>query len=324
MTSREIVKAVIEFDAKERIAVDFNENFGNDFYYVGPQPSPDERRNIIDADEWGSVWENIGVSRLGEVKYFPLIDWKDKDKLPIPDVKRPDRWKAVERARAEHKDRFIMGAGISIYERIHFIRGLENTWVDIHENPDELCWLLDILTDMNLYCIEKFKEAGFDGFTTCDDWGLQERLMINPADFRKLWKPHYARIYSAAHRAGLKTILHSCGHITEILDDLIDAGLDVIQMDQQMNMGLDNLSKQFAGRITFYSPADIQMVLPYASEDEVRDYCRQLFSAFWRNGGFIPKIYGDNVGAGFTIENENVMCLEFLKIGKEIMDSSKY
>jgi hypothetical protein len=38
-----------------------------------------------------------------------------------------------------------MSFGISIYERVHFLRGLENTWMDIYDAPDMLCRLIDIL-----------------------------------------------------------------------------------------------------------------------------------------------------------------------------------
>jgi len=320
MNSRAIVKSVIEFNAREKMAIDFREKFGTDMRHVWMQPSPDDRPSKSSNDEWGSVWENIGISDIGEVKQFPLKDWKEKDKFNIPDITRYDRWRAVESARAEFEDIFLVGMGVSIYERIHFIRGLENTWADIHEERDELCWLLDILTDMNIYCVEKFKDYDLDAIMLLDDWGLQDRLMISPTSFREIWKPRYARIFEAAHKAGLKTFLHSCGHIVDILDDFIEVGLDVIQMDQQMNMGLDNLSKRFAGKITFYSPIDIQAMLPTASEDEIRDYCRKMHNALWRNGGFMPKNYPDNVGAGFSLESEDIMCDEFMKIGREMVE----
>ena len=321
MTSREIVKAVVRFNPKERIAYDFPGEFGSDFAWAGPNPSPDVRSNYknTNCDEWGARWENIGICQLGEVKEFPLLDWADLPKLNIPDIKRPDRWAHIGRTREEAGDKFLMGNGISIYERVHFIRSLENTWIDIHENPDKLCWLLDLLVEMNLYCIERYKEIGADGYIFCDDWGLQDRLMIAPDSWRKFWKPRYATIYKAAREANLITMLHSCGYITDILDDLIEIGLDVIHMDQQVNMGLETLGKRFAGRITFFSPVDIQLVLPRGDLDEIRAYCRAMYDNLWRNGGFIPRWYSDPVGAGISKKAGETSYREFLRIGAEIM-----
>ncbi len=132
-----------------------------------------------------------------------------------------------------------------------------------------------------------------------DDWGLQERLLIHPDAWREIWKPHYARVYKAAHEAGTLTFLHSCGYVMDILEDIIEAGLDVIQLDQQENIGLENLGRRFGGRITFWCPVDIQTVMCNGSEKQIREYCRMLVETLGRKeGGFIPKWYGDPKGAG--------------------------
>jgi uroporphyrinogen-III decarboxylase len=149
----------------------------------------------------------------------------------------------------------------------------------------------------------------------CDDWGLQDKLMIDPEKWCEFWKPAYAKIYKAAHDAGMLTFLHSCGYIVEILDDLIDAGLDVIQMDQQQNMGLDLLSERFCGRITFWCPVDIQNMMCRGSLDEIRAYAREMFKKLSTPaGGFIAGYYGDPVGAGHSPEAIKVMCEEFVKL----------
>ncbi|MDI7275829.1 MAG: uroporphyrinogen decarboxylase family protein, partial [Anaerolineae bacterium] len=230
--SREVVRRTILFQSPDRLAYDFPEPYGSDFASVEMNPSPDARPTE-GVDEWGAVWGNIGVSKLGQVKDYPLKDWSQFGSLNIPDINDPRRWQVLVGARERAGDRFLLGSGLSIYERVHFVRGLENTWADIHNAPDRLCELLDVLVEMNLAAIERYAAAGVDGFIFCDDWGLQDRLMISPGSWRALWKPRYARIYRAAHEAGLLTFLHSCGHIVDILDDLIEAGLDVIHMDQQ-------------------------------------------------------------------------------------------
>lgn len=319
MTSREVVMRTIRFQGAGRLPYDLPEQYGTDFVGTGMNPSPDARpKNGNGVDEWGALWHNIGVCSVGEVKEFPLKDWKDFGKLRIPDIREPRRWENLKDARQKAGDKFLLGRGISIYERVHFIRGLENTWADIYEAPDELCNLIDILVEMNLVAIERYADVGMDGFIFCDDWGLQERLMIPPSVWRQLWKPRYARIYRAAHAAGLLTFLHSCGHIVEILDDLIEIGLDVVHMDQQENMGLELLGKRFGGRITFYSPVDIQHTMVRGSLDDIRAYARNMARLLGRPaGGFIPRWYDDPQGAGHRPEALAAMCEEFLKLSRE-------
>ncbi|NOY74904.1 MAG: hypothetical protein GXP32_03825 [Kiritimatiellaeota bacterium] len=316
MTPKEIVRKTVAFEKPDRLARSFPEKYGNDFGGFGMNSSPDGRPSSKkeETDEWGAVWENIGICKMGEVKKFPLLDWADFDKLTIPDIRDPKRWVGIEERAAEVGDQYALCGGISMYERIHFIRGLENTWTDIYLEPDNLKKLLDILVDMNLYVIERYAPLGADGFIFCDDWGLQDRLMIQPDKWREIWKPAYAKVYAAAHAAGMQTFLHSCGFITDILDDLIEIGLDVIQMDQQLNMGLDKLG-EFKGGITFWCPVDIQAVMGNHSLDDIRAYCHTLVETLGTpDGGFLPKWYGDPVGAGHGEEAVDAMCEEFLKI----------
>ena len=131
------------------------------------------------------VWETLSgentgtyiVGRLGQ-------HWADFDKLSHPDVHDAKRWTAVAGARGQVRDKYLLGGGVSLYERVHFLRGLENTWLDIHDAPQELGRLLDLLVEMNLAAISYYAAADYDGFIFCDDWGLQNRLMIAPAIWR--------------------------------------------------------------------------------------------------------------------------------------------
>ena len=84
-------------------------------------------------------------------------------------------------------------------------------------------------------------------------------------------------------------------------------------MDQQENMGLELLGERFGGRLTFYSPVDIQHTMAHGTLDEIRAYCRQMVHLLGRpEGGFIPRWYSDPVGAGHRQEAVEAMCEEFL------------
>ncbi|MGQ9661527.1 MAG: uroporphyrinogen decarboxylase family protein [Kiritimatiellia bacterium] len=317
MTSREVVIRTVRFQGADRIPYALPDQYGSDFASVGMDPSPDARPRS-GCDEWGAEWENIGISNLGEVKQPALRDWSDWNSLRIPDITEERRWRNLEGARNRAGDKFLLASGISLYERAHFVRGLANLWADIYEHPRELGRLLDVLVEMNLYAIEQYARAGADGYIWCDDWGLQQRLMIAPESWRAIWKPRYARVYKAAHEAGLLTFLHSCGHIVDILDDFIEIGLDVIQMDQQENMGLELLGNRFGGRITFWCPVDIQNTMVRGTLDEIRAYCRRMVRVLGRpNGGFIAKWYADPAAVGHRPEAIAAMCEEFLRLSRE-------
>ena len=317
MTSKEIVRNTIRFKGASRLPYDFPAQFGydSDFFWCGMEPNVDGRLTK-GVDEWGCVWDNVGICQLGEVKEFPIKNWADFDWKTAPKLEAKNRFDHMKNISSEAGDKYILGFGVSIYERVHFLRGLENAWTDIYAEPENLCKILDVLVDLNLQTIEKYAEFGVDGYIFCDDWGLQNSLMISPEKWREFWKPRYKKIYDAAHAHNMDTFLHSCGYIVDILDDLIEVGLDVIHMDQQENMGLELLCERFGGKITFFAPVDIQKTMASADVDAIRTYCHEMNRLLaTEKGGFIPRWYSDPVGAGHTEEAVRAMCDEFLKIG---------
>jgi len=319
LSARENVKRGLKFDTPAYLPHDLPFEYGSDICNVWMDPSPDGRpANGNGIDEWGAVWQNIGKSAVGEVKDFPLKDWNDFDKLKIPDYKNEERYKGLEKQVTEAGDKFILAQGMSIYARVHYIRGLENCWADIYEEPERLGNLIDILADMNCYAIEQYAKAGVDGYIFADDWGLQDRLMIDPEKWREIWMPRYERIFSKALSYNILPFLHSCGYIVDILDDLISVGLHAVHMDQQANMGLKLLGERFGGKLTFYSPVDIQCGMQNGLE-HVRDYTKNMAKYLARHeGGFIARWYTDPVGAGHSEEALLVMCDEFQKISRDM------
>jgi uroporphyrinogen-III decarboxylase len=264
------------------------------------------------VDEWGCVWGNAGKSKFGEVCVHPLADWADLPNLKIPQIYEVERFHSVKNIPSELKDKYIVANGNSIYARILYLRGLENTWADIYEEPENLCKLIDIIVDMNIEIIKLYAKHGVDGYIFADDWGLQTSLMINPVKWREIWKPRYKRIFDACHENGIIPHMHSCGYILEILEDLIEIGLKVIEMDQQANMGFEALTK-FRGRITFSVTVDIQAVMPKNDMDEIKRYCDDMVRYLGTDkGGLFVRWYGDPVGVGHTDEAIKTMCNHFL------------
>jgi hypothetical protein len=90
-------------------------------------------------------------------------------------------------------------------------------------------------------------------------------------------------------------------------------------MDQQENMGLEELGKHFCGKVTFYAPVDIQYMMHLGGEDGIKAYCRKMSKCLGtKAGGFIPRWYSDPVSVGHTKEFIDIMCREFLQISREI------
>jgi len=324
MTSKEIVKKAILFQGPERIPYSLPQEYGDDFLCVGIDPDPNWQPRIKEEnkweDEWGCIWEKLPQDvTMGQVKFHPLSDYENMKNYKFPDYKNPYRYISAKKIVSENKEeKFVLaGVPLSFIHRLEYLRGHKEAWTDPYLHPEELSELLDKLADIAIDSIENFSKIGVDGIISCDDWGLQDRLMVKPEIWREFWKPRYKKVYHYAHQKGILTFLHSCGYIIDILEDLIDAELDVIQMDQQENMGVERLSELFGGKICFWCPVDIQNTMVKGSVEDVRNYAKKLIDNFGKfNGGFIAKWYGSPKAVNHTEEKIKAMSETFVEYGK--------
>jgi uroporphyrinogen-III decarboxylase len=111
--------------------------------------------------------------------------------------------------------------------------------------------------------------------------------MMSPRLFREFLKPLFADIIRTAHAYGMHYWLHTCGNITEILEDFVEIGLDVIHPIQHSRYpggvsAMDSVEtvRQFGGRITFWAGVDVQYLLPLGTPEEVRAGIRMLIDTF--------------------------------------------
>jgi len=87
------------------------------------------------------------------------------------------------------------------------------------------------------------------------------------------------------HRLGLSFWLHTCGAVTDILDDFIEIGVDVIHPIQPYAMDQAAIARRYCGEITFLAGIDVQYLLPRGTPEEVAAGTRQLIDTFDREYG---------------------------------------
>jgi hypothetical protein len=110
--------------------------------------------------------------------------------------------------------------------------------------------------------------------------------------------------------------MHSCGRINEILEELIDCGLEVINPQQPNVVGIDEMSARYRGRICFESIVDTQSTLPRGTYEEIRAQARELLEKWGTpQGGFIASDYNDAEAIGVTLERRRVMFEAFAEKG---------
>ncbi len=316
MLPKTIIKKVIEFDSPPRLGFDFLDGSVRDFkhvelknprkeeylwqtpdYFAHLYPQYKDFQGHLHLDEynnlWGRMWHD--TTGGGEVLEGGLASWDDLDSYVVPNIDDEERfsnaWTSVE----PYKDRFIFGPlpGCT-FAIIRNIRKMENFLEDLILEEENVLKLQDMVLQKVLNMVEIYGSLGFvDGLFFCEDWGTQDRLLISPTLWRKIFKPAYTKLVNTAHKNNLKVVMHSCGYIYEILDDLVEIGVDVLQLDQPTLMGMETLAEKIAGKATLYSPVDIQRVLPTADKEIIEKSAEDMVRLFHKNGGLIVKDYGD-------------------------------
>jgi uroporphyrinogen-III decarboxylase len=82
--------------------------------------------------------------------------------------------------------------------------------------------------------------------------------------------------------------MHSDGHITEVIPDLIEVGIDALNA-QIFCMGVEDLGKRFKGKITFWGEIDRQHLLVRGTEAEIEAAVRSVWRHLYAPGGVIAQ-----------------------------------
>jgi len=324
MNSREIVIKTIEFDGPERMPLQFPDLGFNDMeglpllpkHDAGTDWNPSAGRS--GEDEWGCYW-TILPSRpnMGQVTGHPLSDWKNLRNYEFPDLKLPP----IDLGRKMHiEGKYLMGGTLTLFERMHFLRGFQNLLLDFQIYKDKVLTLADKVLEIQLKLAKQWAELGIDGIGMSDDWGGQDKLFIKPELWREIFKPRYKKLIDAIHKGGMHAHMHSDGQIAEIIPDWIDVGLDVLNPPSiRALFGIESFGRAFGGKICILTGVDDQTTLIHGTREEIVLEVQQLIAALGRfNGGLIAGWTDpcDTHSLEVPLENIETMYEAFKKFGK--------
>ena len=233
------------------------------------------------VDEWGTPWAHaaggVGATPVGHA----IRDWSQLDDYlatGLPEARAYGRldgaWPSL---RLHGPSRFCVGnLSGGLFERLHFVRGMEGALEGFYTAPEETARLLDAITEYQVELIRAWGAMShLDACLLTDDWGTQQALMISPGMWRAVFAERYRRLCDEAHRQGLLVVFHSCGNVFEIIGDLVDAGVDVIDPLQPEALDLAAVAREYGGSVAFCGGISDQR-LGTQTPAEVRDEVRRL------------------------------------------------
>jgi uroporphyrinogen decarboxylase len=325
MSSKELIYKAINFKKPERLPVIFGSMGVSDIYcaawnQVVPWDNWDNWQEKK-YDEWGCGWTRTDPRNMGQVTEHPLLDWSYANNYCWPDPDDERFYQGMDKRFEGSNGKFVITViFMLLFERIHSLRGFENALIDLYLERENIEKLADRIVDFNIAIIRNIASrfpGKINGLRFSDDWGSERALFIKPELWIEFFKPRYKKIFDACKEVGWVTWMHSCGKINDIISDLIDIGLDVINLQQPTVLGIREIGEKFAGKICFESLCDIQKTLPFKNREEIRQEAKLLLDCWGtQTGGFILGDYGDGDAIGIAGEKKKWMYNAFIEFDR--------
>jgi uroporphyrinogen decarboxylase len=272
-------------------------------------------RSVYHIDPDGTIYEGDSISMpLGAYVFNPehagqsfILDGE----LPRPDLKQvrrdlekqlltdediKDLRDTCQRVR-ESSDRAVFFWGqLKMDLCIHGYGGLAVFPVLCLEDPDFIHELHELHLEYALRNVRallpEIKDFVDVVGTDADDWGNQNSLMASPATFRDLFLPYRQRHNAEIHRIApdIKTFLHSCGAIYDILDLIMETGTDILNPVQWPAGGHtpQQWKDKVRGKMSFWGGGvDSQHTLPLGSIADIEREVAQNVATLSKDSGYV-------------------------------------
>ncbi|MCX7047654.1 MAG: uroporphyrinogen-III decarboxylase-like protein [Candidatus Sumerlaeota bacterium] len=237
-------------------------------------------------DVWDVVWNRSVDKDIGIVEGLILPEPTLKNFTP-PHPLDPRFFDPIPDAIARRPDCLrVFNLDFSFFERAWTLRGMENLMMDFLENPDFVHELLAVIADYNIAQICAAARYDIDAVYFGDDWGQQHGLIMGKQYWREFIRPQLERMYGAVHASGKFVMIHSCGDVDELFDDLVEIGVNCFNPFQPEVLDVFDLLPRYRKKMSFHGGLSTQKTLPFGTVADVRAATRRLLN-LGAEGGFI-------------------------------------
>jgi uroporphyrinogen decarboxylase len=277
---------------------------GNDFFYravgfcEGFSTMYDETKKVGDnlyQDDFGIQWSYKRQQHGGycEMVHHPLADRAAYDRFPWPDPLVVSR-AGLEENRAliarDGKEYGIIGAvACSMLEGAWYLRGLDNLLMDIASDLEFVEDLLDHTMNHSLVLSRELVRMGVDILWWGDDFSVESGPIMSPALFRRLLVSRYAKVFKElrAINPRVKIAFHCDGKVEWALDDLVEAGVDILNPLQPDANDPRAVKKRYGKKLSFWGNVDTRRVMSAGTATEVVEEVKNVIRTLSPGGGHL-------------------------------------
>lgn len=227
----------------------------------------------------------------------PIANWQDFERYPWPRPEDADFSQIEIAARILPEGMKILVSPYGMLEPLMWLMGFQPFAMALYDQPDLIAAMAERISGIFVPIAEALLQMdAVGGLFTGDDMGFKTATMISPDHLRRYVFPYHQRLAEMTHARDKVYILHVCGNIYAVMDDLIDeVGIDAKHSFEDIILPVESFKAQYGERVGVVGGIDIDF-LARASEDEVRVRVRKVLDTCMPGGGYV-------LGTGNSVVN---------------------
>ena len=224
----------------------------------------------------------------GRIKSF-----EDLEKAIAPDYEtdvkpRLQYFEAYRNALGGTDIGFFLTLGTFFQSCYQFLAGFSDFFTLIYTDREFVEALMDKCIDYYLMVIDTGLQYGIDVLYLGDDIAFRQGLFMNPELFKELWFPRMKKLVQPAKDAGIPVMFHSCGRVTDIIDDiLLPLGIQSLNPIEPYSNDIYALKEKYGDRLTLMGNIDIAGPLAFGSPEDVEQVVKEHLLRLKPGGRFV-------------------------------------
>ena len=244
-----------------------------------------------------------------------ITSWEDYEEYPWPSPENANYWMVEYLASHLPEGMGLIGHVGNILEPVTWLMSYQNLALALYDQPDLLEAMCERVGRMNLETCEAMCQFDAIGAVwISDDIGHRSGTMISPEHLRHYVFPWWKRMAECIHSHGRPVLLHSCGNLEVVMDDIIDdVKIDAKHSFEDTFLPVTEANRRYGDRIALLGGIDVDF-LCRATEEEVREYVRNVIDVCGPGGGYALGT-GNSVANYIPVENYLAMLDEGRRYG---------
>lgn len=166
---------------------------------------------------------------------------------------------------AADTQKFFVWSGVNVFECMHPVAGHEEMLAAMIYDPDWVTDMCETFARLTVKCQKILfeREGAPDGIWYYEDMGYKDSPFMSPEMYDRFIYPSHKYTMDFAKKLNLPVIVHSCGFVEPLIDGLIRAGMDALQVIEiKAGMDLLRIYEKYGDKIALIGGIDVREIYP--------------------------------------------------------------